>query len=151
MKYYCYHRAISHPLERCITLKKHIMQLAKDGRVILDMDNTAEANSICAQLELLPSRWESHVHLYLEERHYLTLSLRMELFTIQFISLEQIAVPLMVQASPLETNLTIVISEDNEGGGPLSVGEVPRRKRRTNNHLCVKERDKGRRRRNVGV
>ena len=29
---YCrYHRLISHPIEKCITLKKRIMQLVKDG------------------------------------------------------------------------------------------------------------------------
>jgi len=35
-KYYHYHRVISNPLEKCITLKERIiMQLATDGRIIL--------------------------------------------------------------------------------------------------------------------
>jgi len=34
-KYCQYHRAVSHPLEKRITLKEPIMQLAKDGTIIL--------------------------------------------------------------------------------------------------------------------
>jgi len=37
-KYCRYHRVVSHPLEKCITLKERIMQLAKDGTIILDVD-----------------------------------------------------------------------------------------------------------------
>jgi len=55
-KYYCYHRVINHPLDKCITLKEHIMKLAKDGRIILDLDDIIEANCICAQLESSPLR-----------------------------------------------------------------------------------------------
>jgi len=40
-KYYRYHRVISHPLETCITLKECIMQLARDGRIMLDLDDSA--------------------------------------------------------------------------------------------------------------
>jgi len=47
---------ISHPLEKCITLKECIMQLAKDRRIILDLDEITEANCIRAQLESLPLR-----------------------------------------------------------------------------------------------
>ncbi|KAK9665618.1 hypothetical protein RND81_14G124000 [Saponaria officinalis] len=47
---YCrYHRVISHPLEKCITLKEKIMQLAKDGKILLDLYNAAESNCIVAQ------------------------------------------------------------------------------------------------------
>jgi len=45
-KYCRYHRAIIHPLEKCITLKERIMQLARDGKIILDLDASAEANHI---------------------------------------------------------------------------------------------------------
>jgi len=44
LKYCSYYRVISHPLEKCITLKEHIMKLAKDVRIILDLDDTSEAN-----------------------------------------------------------------------------------------------------------
>jgi len=44
-KYCCYHRVISHPLEKCITLKERIMQLAKEGRIILDLDDSARIYS----------------------------------------------------------------------------------------------------------
>jgi len=35
LKYCRYHWVISHPLEKCITLKERIMQLARNGRIIL--------------------------------------------------------------------------------------------------------------------
>ena len=41
-KYCRYHRVISHPLEKCITLKGPIMQLVKDGTIILDLDEAVE-------------------------------------------------------------------------------------------------------------
>jgi len=52
-KYYRYHRMVSHPLEKCITIKERIMQLAKDGRIILELDNVLEANHISSQIREL--------------------------------------------------------------------------------------------------
>ena len=40
-KYCRYDRIVSHPLEKCVTLKYRIIQLARDGRIILDLDKTA--------------------------------------------------------------------------------------------------------------
>jgi len=48
-KYYRYHRLVSHPLEKCITIKERIMQLAKEGRIILDLDDVVGANHIYSQ------------------------------------------------------------------------------------------------------
>jgi len=48
-KYYMYHRMINHPLEKCIILKDHIMQFAKDGSIILDLDDIVESNHISCQ------------------------------------------------------------------------------------------------------
>ncbi|KAL9224979.1 hypothetical protein vseg_000953 [Gypsophila vaccaria] len=46
---YCqYHRLVSHPVEKCITLKEKIMQLANDGKIILDLDESVSANHIAA-------------------------------------------------------------------------------------------------------
>jgi len=59
------------------------MQLAKDGKIIVDLEDTAEANCICTQLESSPLRWKSHIQLYQEEKHDLTPSPSMELFTIR--------------------------------------------------------------------
>ena len=42
-KYSRYHRMVSHALKRCITIKERIMQLAKQGRIILDLDDAIEA------------------------------------------------------------------------------------------------------------
>jgi len=48
-KYYRYHTIVNHPLERCITLKERIMQLARDGKIILDLDETVEASHVTVQ------------------------------------------------------------------------------------------------------
>jgi len=37
-KYCWYHRIVSHPIDKLITLKDHIMRLPKEGRTILDLD-----------------------------------------------------------------------------------------------------------------
>jgi len=53
-----YHRVISHPLKKCITLKERIMHLASDGRIILDLDNSAGTNHISAQVEHFLPSWQ---------------------------------------------------------------------------------------------
>jgi len=48
-KYCRYHRMVSHPLEKYNTVKERIMQLAKEGRIILDLDDAVKANHISSQ------------------------------------------------------------------------------------------------------
>ena len=48
-KYCRYHRVISHPLEKRITLKERIMQLARDERIILVLDDSVGANHISVE------------------------------------------------------------------------------------------------------
>ena len=49
---YCrYRRMVSHPLEKCITLKERTMQLVKDGTIILDFDDVVESNHIFCQIK----------------------------------------------------------------------------------------------------
>ena len=55
-KYYRYF--ISHPLEKYITLKKHIMQLVSDGRIILDLDDSVGTNHISTKVEYFPLSWK---------------------------------------------------------------------------------------------
>ena len=43
-KYYRYHRIVSHLLEKCVTLKERIMRLAREGRIILDLDKTEKTS-----------------------------------------------------------------------------------------------------------
>ena len=43
-KYYIYHRVVSHPVEKCFVLKDLILRLAKEGKILLDLDETTEAN-----------------------------------------------------------------------------------------------------------
>ena len=58
-KYRLYHRVVSHRLEKCITHEEHIMQLDSEGIITLDLDDTIEANYICAKLEYsLSSLWQ---------------------------------------------------------------------------------------------
>jgi len=40
---------VSHPLEKFITIKERIMQLAKEGSIILDLDDVVEANHVSSQ------------------------------------------------------------------------------------------------------
>jgi len=48
-KYYQYHGIVSHPLEKRGTLKERIMRLAKEGRIILDLDETTEVGHVTVQ------------------------------------------------------------------------------------------------------
>ena len=42
---YChYHRIVSHPMEKCFILKDLIMKLAKQGRILLDLNEVVESN-----------------------------------------------------------------------------------------------------------
>jgi len=80
LKYYRYHQVVNHLLENCITLKERIMQLAKDGTIILDLNEAAET---------------SHTTIWCEHCH-LAPSLIEEFVTIQFGSLELVVLPVMV-------------------------------------------------------
>ena len=57
-KYCKYQRVISYPLEKCIVLKECIMRLARDRKIILNLDDTVEASHISAQLECFSSPWK---------------------------------------------------------------------------------------------
>jgi len=48
-KYCRYHRIVSRPLEKCITLKERIMRLAEEGRIILDLDEIVEVGHVTVQ------------------------------------------------------------------------------------------------------
>ncbi|KAG8380602.1 hypothetical protein BUALT_Bualt06G0032700 [Buddleja alternifolia] len=43
-KYCKYHRVVSHPIEKCFVVKDKIMALARDGKIILDSEDVADAN-----------------------------------------------------------------------------------------------------------
>jgi len=42
-------KGVIHPLEKCITIKERIIQLAKEGRIILELDDVVEENHISSQ------------------------------------------------------------------------------------------------------
>jgi len=48
-KYCHYHMIISHHLEKCITIKERIMQLVKEGKIILDLDDVVKINHVSFQ------------------------------------------------------------------------------------------------------
>jgi len=50
-KYCHYHKVINHPLEKSITLKERIIQLAKNGRIILDLDKMVDVNHTSISFE----------------------------------------------------------------------------------------------------
>ena len=43
-KYCKYHQVVCHLVEKCFVLKDIIIRLAKEGKILLDMDETAELN-----------------------------------------------------------------------------------------------------------
>jgi len=100
LKYCQYHRVVNHPLETCITLKEHIIQLAQDGTIILELDEVDDNNDTkiwCEHCDLAPSMIE-------------------ELVTTQFGSFELIMLSLMVPTTLVEAEYVPGIpDEDNEG------------------------------------
>jgi len=48
LRYYRYHRVVSHCLEKCIMLKEYIMQLAKHARIALDSDDNIDKSHFLA-------------------------------------------------------------------------------------------------------
>ena len=44
LKYCIYHRVVSHLVEKCFVLKDLILRLSKEGKILLDLDETAKAN-----------------------------------------------------------------------------------------------------------
>ncbi|KAL0361087.1 UNVERIFIED_CONTAM: hypothetical protein Sradi_3793200 [Sesamum radiatum] len=45
-KYCKYHRVVSHPIKRCFVVKEKIMALAKEGKIILDVEETVDTNVV---------------------------------------------------------------------------------------------------------
>ena len=89
------------------------MQLAMDGRIILDLDHPIGTNHIFTQLEpSVPSRQQSPSQTHEQEKTNAISSQREDLFTIQFESLEPVVVPLAAQISTMEISLA---SNDEEG------------------------------------
>jgi len=99
-KYCRYHRVVNHPLEKCITLKERIMQLAKDGTIIRDLEEAADTN---------------HTTIWCD-RFFLAPSLIEELVTIYFGSLEPVMLLVMVPQKLVEAKpVPDILSEDDEG------------------------------------
>ena len=114
------------PLEMCITMKERIMQLAKDGAIILDLDKAIETSQTII--------WYEHC--------YLTPSLIEELVTVQFRSLEPVMLPVMIpttlgRPSQYQTSLMEMMKD-----GSLSLDGGLRGKGIFNNPHFVEERGK---------
>nr|XP_027067664.1 uncharacterized protein LOC113693306 [Coffea arabica] len=59
--YCCYHRLIGHPLTKCFVFKDKIMELARQGKILLEEDKalanqtTIMFGSVCCPIEVLPT------------------------------------------------------------------------------------------------
>ena len=110
-KYCQYHRIVSHPLEKCIALKECTMQLAKDGTIIVDLDEVAEAKHTtfcCKHCDLAPS-------------------LREELVT--FESWKLVVLPLMVCTTLVEPKPVPNIPNGDDEGWILVTKRRPKKQR----------------------
>jgi len=129
LRYCRYHRVISHPLEKCIMLKERIMQLAKGGAIILNLDEAAETNRAtiwCEQCCLAPSLIE-------------------ELVTIQFGSLELVVLLVMVLNALMEAKPVLdILSEDDEAW-TLVTRRRPKKQRHTQPPPLRRRKRQGRR------
>jgi len=43
-KYSKYHKIISHPIEKCKTFRRQVLQLVKEGKIVLDEEDTKESD-----------------------------------------------------------------------------------------------------------
>ncbi|KAL9237137.1 hypothetical protein vseg_011723 [Gypsophila vaccaria] len=131
---YCrYHRMVSHPLEKCITLKEKIMQLAKDGKIILDIDEAVTTNHTTVSIDQ-PDAMNLH-----DQNEWCV-------YAIQFGSLEPIALHVR-RASPIIQpvlqSVNSTLNDVDEAGWTL----VSRRKRRGQQSIPYIQRAQLRRRR----
>jgi len=96
------------------------MQLARDGKIILDLDDTAEINHISTQLECSSSAGKpKHTHPCGRVNIRLISSLREKLVAIQFGSLEPVMVPIESKGPLTEIDPFMDVSDkanvDKEG------------------------------------
>ena len=119
------------------------MQLARDGRIILDLDDSTRANHISVEEDHpLPSWQQSPMRSYEQGKTDATSSKGEGAFTIQFGSLEPVTIPLTAQISTAETSLA---SDDGEGWTVVTRQSQGNQNKPRHLHSVV-ERDKVRRR-----
>ncbi|KAK9756753.1 hypothetical protein RND81_01G118700 [Saponaria officinalis] len=118
-KYYRYHRVVSHPLEKCIALKEKIMQLAKDGKILLDLDDAAESN--CIVIQAVAKNVVSDPSTPKKER----------VCMIQFETLEPVVVRIIEELA----SMTPLSNQIDENEGEWSLVTRQRRKKSTSNFL----------------
>ncbi|KAL0434269.1 UNVERIFIED_CONTAM: hypothetical protein Slati_2761200 [Sesamum latifolium] len=110
-KYCKYHRVVSHPIERCFVVKEKIMALVKEGKIILNIEETASMNIV--SITIANNRRVS------EEKQEVKQSSTTTLSTLQFGSFESI------QIETSFVNVEKEISTEAAGGWTL----VTRRRR----------------------
>jgi len=82
---------------KSIMLKEYIMQLAKDGMIILNSDDSVGTNHISARVEYsLPSWQQNPTQSYQQGKTNVISSQRVDLFTIHLEAQSPVGVPLMV-------------------------------------------------------
>ncbi|KAL0433517.1 UNVERIFIED_CONTAM: hypothetical protein Slati_2686000 [Sesamum latifolium] len=100
-KYCKYHQVVSHPIERCFVIKEKIMALAKEGKIILDIEETAGTN--IASITAANNRHVSEGKQEVKQSSTTTLS------TLQFGSFE----PIQIEASVINEEKEISIEDDD--------------------------------------
>ncbi|KAL0290923.1 UNVERIFIED_CONTAM: hypothetical protein Scaly_2654200 [Sesamum calycinum] len=100
-KYCKYHRLVSHPIARCFVIKEKIMALAKEEKIILDIEETAGTN--IASITVANNRYVSKEKQKVKQPPTTTLS------TLRFWSFELI----QIEALFVEEEKEILIDDDN--------------------------------------
>lgn len=115
-----FHRVIGYPIEKCITLKERIMQLAKGGKILLDLDEKAETNHVTA---MVGSSNSSHCSTQRDD------TLFQQAHMIQFGTLEPMIVEVLGQAPKVEVDKTIGLApDDDDEGWTVVTRRRPKRK-----------------------
>ncbi|KAL0448889.1 UNVERIFIED_CONTAM: hypothetical protein Slati_1445300 [Sesamum latifolium] len=94
-KYYKYHRVVSHPIKRCFVVKKKIMALAKEGKIILNIEETT-----CMNLASIIAANNRHVS---KEKQEVKQSSTTTLSTLEFGNFEPIEVLIVNKKNEIPT------------------------------------------------
>ncbi|KAK2970518.1 hypothetical protein RJ640_001723 [Escallonia rubra] len=111
---YCkYHRILGHKTEKCFILKELIMNLAKKGKIELDIDGVEESNHASAiSSDVTPSKGPNTLN------NILTTGARM--MTIQFGMLDPVKVQLIQKMSEASTQADQLVDTDDGGWTPVT-------------------------------
>ncbi|KAK2975803.1 hypothetical protein RJ640_022763 [Escallonia rubra] len=130
-KYCKYHRILGHKTEKCFILKELIMNLAKKGKIELDIDGVEESNHASViSSDVTPSKGPNTLN------NILTMGARM--MTIQFGTLDPVKVQLPQNISEVSTQADQLVDTD-DGGWTLVTRRKPKKQPATPLQLFRRE------------